>query len=250
MSSSRPSASTQLAPPPDGSFRYWRPMTGGVIELGIVRGREVGLPPHFHDEDQVTFVLAGRRRLVTGRELAVLGPGQGVVIPAGIAHHSLPEPCEIVCLNLYAAPGILCGDDLIRELTRCWRSGRRLVWAEVAGILEGPTRTTSGSVVHLAAATARGAPWRSVHEAAAHAGMSREGFTRRFRRRHGMPPHAFWQLAKLNDARRLLRAGHAIAAVAAETGFSDQSHLGRCFRRVFGVTPGRFRAGLPASHLF
>ena len=65
-----------------------------------------------------------------------------------------------------------------------------------------------------------------------------------------MPPHAFWQLAKLNDARRLLRAGQDIAAVAAETGFSDQSHLGRCFRRVFGVTPGRFRAGLPASHLF
>jgi AraC-like DNA-binding protein len=80
--------------------------------------------------------------------------------------------------------------------------------------------------------------------------MSREGFSRRFRKLHGIPPHAFWQLAKLNDARRLLRAGRSIAAVAAETGFSDQSHLGRWFRRVFGVTPGRFRAGLPASHLF
>jgi AraC-like DNA-binding protein len=246
-----PSSSTQLAAPSDGSFSYWRPTIGGVIELGIVRGREVALPPHFHDEDQITFVLAGRRRLVAGREPAVLGPGQGVAIPAGVPHHSLSEPYEIVCLNLYAAPGTFCGDDVLRELTRCWRKHRRLVWTEVAGIVDGPTRTSSGRVVrHVTCSTEHGAPWGSVREAAAHAGMSREAFSRRFSKLHGMPPHAFWQLAKLNDARRLLRAGHAIATVAAETGFSDQSHLGRCFRRVFGVTPGRFRVARPASHLF
>ena len=86
-------------------------------------------------------------------------------------------------------------------------------------------------------------PWGTVSQAAQRAGMSREGFSRQFRRRHGMPPHAFWLLEKLNDARRLLRTGEPIAAVAAETGFSDQSHLGRCFRRAFGVAPGRYRAG-------
>src|SRR5207247_5751365 len=120
----------QLAPPSAGWFQYWRPTTGGVIELGLVRGREVALPPHFHDEDQITFVLAGRRRLVTDRELVVLRPGEGVVIPAGTAHHSLSEPCEVVCINLYAAPGTFCGDDVIRELTGCWRKNRRLVWTE------------------------------------------------------------------------------------------------------------------------
>jgi AraC-like DNA-binding protein len=44
----------------------------------------------------------------------------------------------------------------------------------------------------------------------------------------------------LNRARRLLRAGEPIAAVAAETGFADQSHLGRLFRRTFGTTPGAY----------
>ncbi|WP_247876443.1 helix-turn-helix domain-containing protein [Azospirillum brasilense] len=73
--------------------------------------------------------------------------------------------------------------------------------------------------------------------------MSREGYTRRFRKHHGVPPQAFALQERLNEARLLLRAGEPIAAVAADTGFTDQSHLGRCFRRAFGVTPGRYRAG-------
>jgi AraC-like DNA-binding protein len=248
---SRDMSKTLLAPPSESSFRYWRPTTGGVIELGMVLGRDVALPAHFHEEDQITFVLAGRRRLVTDHELVVLGPGEGVVIPAGIAHHSLSEPWAVACLNLYAAPGTFCGRDLIGALTRRWRNNPRLVWTDLACIVEDATHLSRETVVdHVAGSSERDVPWRSVREAAARAGMSREGFSRRFRKRHGIPPHTFWQLAKLNEARRRLRAGHPIAAVAAETGFSDQSHLGRCFRRVFGVTPGCFRAGRPASHLF
>ena len=89
-----------------------------------------------------------------------------------------------------------------------------------------------------------------VGQAAARAGMSREGFSRAFAKRHGLPPHAFWLMARLNHARTLLRAGEEIAAAAAETGFADQSHLGRWFRRAFGVTPGRYRSGWPRSQTF
>ncbi|MFX5207153.1 helix-turn-helix domain-containing protein [Acinetobacter baumannii] len=35
----------------------------------------------------------------------------------------------------------------------------------------------------------------------------------------------------------------SIALIAAETGFSDQSHFTRLFRRVVGVTPAKFRQG-------
>lgn len=188
---------------------------------------------------------------MTDHELAVLGPGEGIVIPAGLAHHSLSEPQEVVCFNLYAPPGAFCGGGAIGELTRCWRKNGRLVWTDLVDIVGAQSPASSESRAdHIAGAKQRGVPWASVREAAAHAGMSREGFSRRFRRLHGLSPQAFWQLERLNDARRMLRAGHAVAAVAAETGFSDQSHLGRCFRRVFGVTPGRFRAGISASHLF
>jgi AraC-like DNA-binding protein len=83
-----------------------------------------------------------------------------------------------------------------------------------------------------------------VSQVAARAGMSREGFSRMFARHHGMPPHAFWLMARLNHARELLRAGEGIARVAAEAGFTDQS------RRAFGVTPGRYRSGWLRSQTF
>jgi AraC-like DNA-binding protein len=70
--------------------------------------------------------------------------------------------------------------------------------------------------------------------------MSPFHFLRLFRRVVGLPPHAFLTLTRLHNAARQLRDGMPISLVAAETGFADQSHLTRCFKRVFGVTPGRF----------
>jgi AraC-like DNA-binding protein len=48
-------------------------------------------------------------------------------------------------------------------------------------------------------------------------------------------------MRRLNKARDLLRAGQTIADVAFEMGFADQSHLGRWFKRAFGITPGLYR---------
>jgi AraC-like DNA-binding protein len=44
----------------------------------------------------------------------------------------------------------------------------------------------------------------------------------------------------VDRAKTLLARGLDIAAVALRTGFADQSHFTRVFRRSVGVTPGRF----------
>jgi transcriptional regulator GlxA family with amidase domain len=49
---------------------------------------------------------------------------------------------------------------------------------------------------------------------------------------------------RLNRARRLLAAGTMPAQAAAEAGFADQSHMGRHFRRTFGVAPGTYRCAV------
>lgn len=71
--------------------------------------------------------------------------------------------------------------------------------------------------------------------------MSRFHLLRVFRREYGLPPHAWLMQHRLSRARRALRAGGLPATVAAELGFTDQSHLTRRFVAAFGITPGQYR---------
>lgn len=72
------------------------------------------------------------------------------------------------------------------------------------------------------------------------AGLSVEHMVRSFAQAFGLPPMAWAMQRRLVLARRLLRRGNAPAAVAAELGFADQSHLNRFFKRVSGMTPAAF----------
>jgi AraC-like DNA-binding protein len=60
----------------------------------------------------------------------------------------------------------------------------------------------------------------------------------------GLPPHAYHVQVRVNRARALLKRGEPLARVAAATGFTDQSHLTRHFRRIVGVTPGVYAAAV------
>jgi AraC-like DNA-binding protein len=233
--------------PTDVGWSYWRPELDGVVEVGTLRGTEVGLPTHFHGETQITFVLSGRRRFLIHGEVISLLPGQGTLIPAGVAHRSFAEPRGVVCLNVYARAGDYDAAAIMHGAESMWQTTGHMGCAELATIVRKQWRgTASGTPARSAVPT--DATWpEPVSQVAARAGMSREGFSRKFARDHGMAPHAFWLMERLNFARTLLRAGEGIAEVAVKSGFADQSHLGRWFRRAFGVTPGRFRLGWPRS---
>ena len=60
---------------------------------------------------------------------------------------------------------------------------------------------------------------------------------RSFRGTLGLPPHKYLLQVRIERAKVLLQSGHAIADVAANMGFADQSHLTRHFKRIFGVPP-------------
>lgn len=230
------------AKPAGAGWAYWRPGVDGVVELATVRGREVALPTHFHAEDQVTFVVSGRRRFLMGSKAVTLAAGQGALIPAGAAHRSFSEPAGVACLNAYLPAGEYAVAAMLCDLERLWREAGQLRPEQLAAVARRHRRDVAGGT-SAGVALFRAGCRESVGRAAARAGISREGFSRMFARRYGMPPHAYWLTARLNQARGLLRAGEDIAAVAAETGFADQSHLGRRFRRAFGVTPGSYRSG-------
>ena len=71
-------------------------------------------------------------------------------------------------------------------------------------------------------------------------GLSRFQALRAFKRRYGLPPHAYQLCLRICRARTLLGAGAAPADVAVRCGFVDQSHLNRHFKRHVGVTPMQY----------
>ncbi len=82
----------------------------------------------------------------------------------------------------------------------------------------------------------------SVPALARHLKCSAGHLSRRCGRELGRSPYDMILAWRLDRARRLLaHTDWPLAAIAAETGFCDQSHLGNSFTRVLGVAPGRLR---------
>jgi AraC family transcriptional regulator len=68
---------------------------------------------------------------------------------------------------------------------------------------------------------------------------------RTFKQNVGVPPHKYLIHVRVRSAQALLSTGtekRSLAEVAAASGFSDQSHLTRHFKRMLGVTPRQVRA--------
>lgn len=227
-----------------GCWRYWTPSTPGLIEFGTLCGSRVALPTHFHAENQLTFVLSGTRHFVVRGQNIEVSAGRGIMIEAGVPHCSLSVPGGVECVNAYVPAGEYAVPPMMREIAQLWRGTGRLHEADLAKIVQ------SHLLLPRAHPVAAGDMVRqTVALAAARAGQSREGFTRAFARERGMPPRAYWSMQRLNLARASLRGGAAIASVAADMGFADQSHFGQAFRKAFGVTPGQFRAAMARSQI-
>jgi AraC family transcriptional regulator len=72
------------------------------------------------------------------------------------------------------------------------------------------------------------------------AGRSPFHFSRVFAKSVGMTPHRYVVHLRLQAAIEHVRRGRTgLAEIAADTGFSDQSHLSRWVRRVHGVAPSQ-----------
>lgn len=86
----------------------------------------------------------------------------------------------------------------------------------------------------------------SLAEIADAAGLPAYRLYRSFEKATGMTPHAYQRQARVRMAVKLIRANRPLGEVASATGFSDQAHLNRWFRRMLGVTPGLYRQAMQA----
>ncbi len=70
-------------------------------------------------------------------------------------------------------------------------------------------------------------------------GLSPAHFARAFKETVGRAPHQYLLWLRLERARRLLELCDAdLSDIAQRTGFADQAHFTRLFKRAYGITPG------------
>lgn len=81
----------------------------------------------------------------------------------------------------------------------------------------------------------------SIAELAKKVDLTPWHFIRVFTKEVGITPHAYVTQVRVHYAARLLRCGYAISETANLSGFSDQSHLHRNFKKIFALTPGQYR---------
>jgi AraC family transcriptional regulator len=83
----------------------------------------------------------------------------------------------------------------------------------------------------------------SLEQMAAVARVSTYHFAHQFKRATGLPPYQYVIMRRVERAQQLLQQDRdlSLAEIAARAGFSDQTVFCRHFKRLVGVTPGRFR---------
>jgi AraC-like DNA-binding protein len=80
----------------------------------------------------------------------------------------------------------------------------------------------------------------SLNMLAQYVSLSPYYLLRAFRAEVGMPPYAYLESVRIRHTQRLIKAGKPLAEVAADVGFSSQSHMTRQFKKIIGVTPGQY----------
>jgi AraC family transcriptional regulator len=72
--------------------------------------------------------------------------------------------------------------------------------------------------------------------------FSKSHFSRAFKQSLGLPPMTYVKMRRIERAKALMTStDQQLTEIALICGFADQSHLNRSFRKVNGVSPGRWR---------
>ncbi len=234
-------------------------------------------PPHMHDTYAIGVHEAGRSRVLYRGSIQTIRPNGVIVIEPGTVHTGVPDdevgwryrmlyvPVQIVA----EASGT---DEPLPRFLSCFYENAGLAsrllavhrQLELSGNAENARADMRSAIADLirmhavpADETAAGrlpaAVFRAQEYLHAHfsetvtletlakvSGLSAFQLIRVFRRFLGLPPYMYLEQIRIDRARDLLRAGVPTARVAYETGFCDQSHLTRRFKRVVGVPPTQY----------
>jgi AraC-like DNA-binding protein len=215
------------------------------------------------DQEAAQLRCRGKAHVLPPDLVSVVEQGDVVVLKLVQA-----SPCRV----LYLAPGLLTDAAAsVPNVRGAAAAGRRIAWVMVGrGVCASADQmdseeavcrmieraaSTNGCRLRLVAEEQIAHPvvWRArdhlrdgysvrvtLDDLGGLVGMHRYALARAFTREVGIPPHAYQTYIKVLRARELIASGYSLSDASVAVGFSDQSHLGRYFKRMLGITPGRY----------
>ena len=269
---------TLPGPTPRALSHYQRAVAleaGGLVMTRAWFAPGLRLEPHEHATASVAVVLRGGWDGELDRHFSTLQRGDTVLItPAGARHWNafFPAETEVVVVELEPERNRLAPEyrSLLSEPVTLHQRGLGGLASRLAAELRAPDAHSSllseGLALELLGTVARAADgergsarpgWLDRAEECLRAGLCRgwtlETLSREveveptrlvhaFRRHLDTTPADYLRHLRVDEARRLLLdTERPVADIALETGFTDQSHLTRVFRRSLGETPAAFR---------
>jgi AraC-like DNA-binding protein len=251
----------------------WRPRVPGVTEVFHAHFTEYAYPMHVHEAWTLLIVDDGAVRYDLDRHEHGTPHDTVSLLPPHVPHNGSPATEHGFRKRVIYLDGTRLGEDLIgpavdspdlRDPVLRLRVGQlHTALAQPGDELEADSRLTLiGDRLrgHLRPAAAVGTPRRdpalarrlrelldervveglALDEAATLVQAHPAHLVRAFSTAYGIAPHQYLMSRRVDRARRLLLDGRPPGEVAAVTGFYDQSHLTRHFRKLVGVTPGRY----------
>jgi AraC-like DNA-binding protein len=257
----------------------WRPLIPGVVEVFHAHFTEYAYPMHVHDAWTLLIVDDGAVRYDLDRHEHGAPHDMVTLLPPHVPHNGSPVTADGFRKRVLYLDSSLLGDDLIGPAvdhpglrdgllrhrvaqlhTALGRPGDELEAASRLALVGERLRTRLQP--RLAADAVRPDPvlarrLRELLDTRVAEGLALEEaarllqahpahLVRAFSGAYGIAPHRYLTARRVDRARRLLLGDHAPAEVAALTGFHDQAHLTRQFKKLVGVTPGRYRSSAGA----
>ena len=228
------------------------------------------VPRHEHELAYVTVMLRGDYQEGDRGQLDEVRPLTAVFNPAGVAHSTVIGPSGASLFTIeFRGPGLRQLGLRLPHCTTFDRGAGAMLWpglrlysafmSQTADpmVLESSVLELLGAIAGVEAPDTTVPHWFGrvkdrLHEGfreplrmcdlAREAGVHPVHLARVFRKIERRTPGEYQQRLQVRAACELLRDPQwPLAAVAAECGFADQSHLTRVFHRMAGTTPARFR---------
>ena len=238
------------------NIMYYRKNNG--IQCIYYKNATQSYPMHTHaNHITLGYIMEGAVRIVLdGEECLYYAGGCFCIMP------DTPHAVEKVDDTVYSMISVcISADKIPNELEKeicCWKRLKQLIPAKQRAKCEaGSHLATAARVTYLAAgqrivldAPLLAAGLLTVHtpekvfsieDMAQSISVSPYHMIRQFKAACGLTPHQFQIQCRIRKAQKLLEEGKSVIEAAYATGFCDQSHFDRCFRKIVRLTPSKYK---------